>query len=143
MIDRLGAHPVPIQLPIGAEGDFLGVVDLVAMKAIVYKDELGKEQEDIEIPEHLAEAAAGRARAPARGGLPLRRRAARADPRGGRGPRGACSSSAIRKATLSTKLTPVLCGSSFKNKGVQPLLDAVIDYLPSPLDVPARASAPN
>ena len=57
MIDRLGAHPVPIQLPIGAEGDFLGVVDLVAMKAIVYKDELGKEQDEIEIPENLAEAA--------------------------------------------------------------------------------------
>ncbi len=88
MIDRLGAHPVPIQLPIGAEGDFVGVVDLVAMKAIVYKDDLGKEQDEIEIPESLAEAAAGRARAPARGGLPLRRRAARADPRGSRGPRG-------------------------------------------------------
>ena len=88
MIDRLGAHPVPIQLPIGAEGDFVGVIDLVAMKAIVYKDELGKEQDEIEIPENLAEAARGRARAPARGGLPLRRRAARADPRGGRDPRG-------------------------------------------------------
>jgi len=59
MIDRLGAHPVPIQLPIGAEGDFLGVVDLVAMKAIVYKDELGKEQDEVEIPENLAEAAQG------------------------------------------------------------------------------------
>ncbi len=57
MIDRLGAHPVPIQLPIGSEGDFLGVIDLVAMKAIVYKDEMGKEQEEIEIPENLAEAA--------------------------------------------------------------------------------------
>ncbi len=88
MIDRLGAHPVPIQLPIGSEGDFLGVVDLVAMKAIVYKDELGKEQEELEIPENLADSCGRRARAPARGGLPLRRRAARADPRGGRGPRG-------------------------------------------------------
>ena len=58
MIDRLGAHPVPIQLPIGAEGDFEGVVDLVAMKAIVYKDEMGKEQDELEIPEDLAEAAA-------------------------------------------------------------------------------------
>ena len=58
MIDRLGAHPVPIQLPIGAESDFLGIVDLVSMKAIVYKDDLGKEQEEVEIPEHLAEAAA-------------------------------------------------------------------------------------
>src|SRR5664279_5168448 len=57
MIDRLGAHPVPIQLPIGAEGDFLGVIDLVAMKAIVYKDEMGKEQDEVEIPADLAEAA--------------------------------------------------------------------------------------
>ena len=57
MIDRLGAHPVPIQLPIGAEGDFLGVVDLVAMKAIIYKDDMGKEQEEVDIPEHLQEAA--------------------------------------------------------------------------------------
>jgi elongation factor G len=57
MIDRLGAQPVPIQLPIGAEGDFEGIVDLVAMKAIVYRDELGKEQETVEIPERLAEAA--------------------------------------------------------------------------------------
>ncbi len=136
MIDRLGAKPVPIQLPIGAESDFLGVIDLVAMKAIVYKDELGKEQEIEEIPEHLAAGAAA-----AREHLleevshyddellelileegeisvELLQRA-------------------IRKATLSTKLTPVLCGSSFKNKGVQPLLDAVIAYLPSPLDVPA------
>jgi elongation factor G len=135
MVDRLGAHPVPIQLPIGAEAGFEGVVDLVAMKAIVYKDELGKEQDIVEIPAALAAAAAV-----AREHLleevshydddlvelileeqeiseeQLKR--------------------AIRKATLSTKLTPVLCGSSFKNKGVQPLLDAVIDYLPSPLDVP-------
>ena len=86
MIDRLGAKPVPIQLPIGAESDFLGVIDLVAMKAIVYKDELGKEQEIEEIPEHLAAGRGRRARAPARGGLALRRRAARADPRGGRDP---------------------------------------------------------
>jgi elongation factor G len=135
MIDRLGAHPVPIQLPIGAEGDFEGVIDLVAMKAIVYRDELGKEQDITEIPDALAEAAAA-----AREHLleevshyddglvelileeveiPEER-----------------LKQAIRKATLSTKLTPVLCGSSFKNKGVQPLLDAVIDYLPSPVDVP-------
>jgi elongation factor G len=138
MIDRLGAKPVPIQLPIGAESDFLGVIDLVAMKAIVYKDELGKEQEETEIPAHLADAAASarehlleevshyddelvelileEAEVPQE----LLKRA-------------------IRKATLSTKLTPVLCGSSFKNKGVQPLLDAVLDYLPSPLDVPPIA----
>jgi elongation factor G len=140
MVDRLGAHPVPIQLPIGAEGDFAGVVDLVKMKAIVYKDELGTEQEVVAIPDSLVEAAAA-----ARehlleevshyddGLLELILE------------EGEISEDrlkqAIRKATLSTKLTPVLCGSSFKNKGVQPLLDAVVDYLPSPLDVPAVSGA--
>ena len=105
------------------------------MKAIVYKDELGKEQDDVEIPEHLADAAAA-----ARehlleevshyddGLLELILEEAEIPEER--------LKQAIRKATLSTKLTPVLCGSSFKNKGVQPLLDAVIDYLPSPLDVP-------
>ena len=135
MIDRLGAHPVPIQLPIGAEGDFLGVVDLVAMKAIVYKDEIGKEQEVIEIPEHLVEAAAAAREH-------LLEEVSHYDDEllelileEAEIPEEALKQ-AIRTATLSTKLTPVLCGSSFKNKGVQPLLDAVIDYLPSPLDVP-------
>jgi elongation factor G len=135
MIDRLAAHPVPIQLPIGAEGDFEGVIDLVAMKAIVYRDELGKEQDVTEIPAALAEAAAA-----AREHLleevshyddallELILEEAEIPQE--------LLKQAIRKATLSTKLTPVLCGSSFKNKGVQPLLDAVIDYLPSPLDVP-------
>ena len=135
MIDRLGAQPVPIQLPIGAEGDFEGVIDLVAMKAIVYKDELGKEQDVVEIPERLVEQAAV-----AREHL-LEEVSHYDDellelileetdiPE-------ELLKQAIRKATLSTKLTPVLCGSSFKNKGVQPLLDAVIAYLPSPLDVP-------
>ena len=135
MIDRLGAHPVPIQLPIGVEQDFVGIVDLVANKAIVYKDELGKEQDVIEIPSELADQAA-KAREflleevshyddellemiLEEQEIPVER-----------------LKQAIRRATLQTKLTPVLCGSSFKNKGVQPLLDAVIDYLPSPLDVP-------
>src|ERR1700689_3606764 len=135
MIDRLGAHPVPIQLPIGAEGDFLGVVDLVAMKAIVYKDEMGKEVDEIAIPENLLEAAQGAREHlleevshydDALLELMLEEAEVPED----------VLKNAIRLATLSTKLTPVLCGSSFKNKGVQPLLDAVIDYLPSPLDVP-------
>jgi elongation factor G len=135
MIDRLGAHPVPIQLPIGAEGDFRGIVDLVENKAIVYKDDLGREQETVEIPAELAdEAAAAREHLLEEVShyddelveliledreIPVERLKA-----------------AIRKAALELKLTPVLCGSSFKNKGVQPLLDAIIDYLPSPLDVP-------
>ena len=86
MVDRLGAHPVPIQLPIGAEADFRGIIDLVENKAIIYKDELGKEQEVIEIPAEYRRRGGSRARAPARGDLPLRRRAARDDPRGGRDP---------------------------------------------------------
>jgi elongation factor G len=135
MIDRLGAHPVPIQLPIGAESDFLGIIDLLNMKAIIYNDELGKDVDIVDIPDdHKDVAAAARehlleevshyddelleliledAEIP----VDLLRKA-------------------IRKATLELKLTPTLCGSSFKNKGVQPLLDAVIDFLPSPLDVP-------
>jgi elongation factor G len=135
MIDRLGAHPVPVQLPIGAESDFRGIVDLINMKAIIYHDELGKDWSVEEIPAEMADDAAI-----AREHLleevshyddelvelileereiPKERLIA-----------------AIRKATLEIKMTPVLCGSSFKNKGVQPLLDAVIDFLPSPLDVP-------
>jgi len=135
MVDRLGAHPVPIQLPIGSESEFKGIVDLVTNKAIVYKDELGKEQEEIEIPADLADAAAA-----AREHLLdevshyddelveliIEEREIPVDR----------LKQAIRKATLQIKMTPVLCGSSFKNKGVQPLLDAVLDYLPSPLEVP-------
>ena len=105
------------------------------MKAIVYKDEMGKEVDEVEIPEHLAEAAAGAREHlleevshydDALLELLLEEAEVPED----------VLKNAIRKATLSTKLTPVLCGSSFKNKGVQPLLDAVIAYLPSPLDVP-------
>jgi elongation factor G len=130
MIDRLGAHPVPIQLPIGAESDFRGIVDLINMKAI-----LGKDFDVTDIPAEVAdEAQAAREHLLEEvshyddelveliledAEIPADRLIA-----------------AIRKATLDIKLTPVLCGSSFKNKGVQPLLDAVIDFLPSPLDVP-------
>jgi elongation factor G len=136
MIDRLGAHPVPIQLPIGAEANFTGVIDLVREKAIVYKDDLGQEWEETDIPAdhvdvaheartHLIEAIADYDDELMEAYLSdeeidVDRLKA-----------------AIRKATLDISMTPVLCGSSFKNKGVQPLLDAVIDYLPSPLDVPA------
>ncbi len=135
MVERLGANPVPIQLPIGAEGDFKGIIDLVTEKAIVYKDDLGQDWEVVDIPEHLADAAHE-----ARTHLieavaeyddelmedyleekPIAVERLKTD---------------IRKATLDASVTPVLCGSSFKNKGVQPLLDAAIDYLPSPLDVP-------
>jgi elongation factor G len=135
MIDRLGAHPVPIQLPIGAEANFTGVIDLVRMKALVYEDDLGVEWAEQEIPEDMA-AAAKQARTELIEAVAeyddhlmedyleektIEPERLKAD---------------IRKATLDISMTPVLAGSSFKNKGVQPLLDAVIDYLPSPLDVP-------
>ncbi|HEV7773178.1 MAG TPA: elongation factor G [Conexibacter sp.] len=135
MIDRLGAHPVPVQLPIGAEGDFRGIIDLVENNAIVYKDDLGKEQEVVEIPAELAdEAAAAREH--------LLEEVSHFDDEivemilEDQEVPPARIKAAIRKASLSLQFTPVLCGSSFKNKGVQPLLDAIIDYLPSPLDVP-------
>jgi elongation factor G len=135
MVERLGAHPVPVQLPIGSEADFLGIIDLIGMTAIIYKDELGKEQEIVDIPAEYAEQAEA-----AREHLLeevshyddelvemiVEEREIPHDK----------LKAAIRKATLAIRMTPVLCGSSFKNKGVQPLLDAVLDYLPSPLDVP-------
>jgi len=135
MVARLGAHPVPIQLPIGAEADFRGVVDLVTNQAILYKDELGTDQYVTDIPAELADDAA-QAREHLLeevshyddGLLELILDEAEIAPERLR--------QAIRKATLEIRMTPVLCGSSFKNKGVQPLLDAVLEYLPSPLDVP-------
>jgi elongation factor G len=136
MIDRLGARPVPVQLPIGQEEHFRGVVDVVEMSGTVWEDDLGTKVSTIEIPEELSEQAHEyhhqlidavaehdeelletyltdeSAVTPEM----IRR--------------------ALRKATLAIAVTPVFLGSAFKNKGVQPLLDAVIDYLPSPLDVP-------
>ena len=135
MIDRLGANAIPIQLPIGAEGDFAGIVDLVTEKATIYKDDLGKELDVIDIPADLADAA-HEARthlieAIAEYDDDLMESYLADEPI-----EEARIKEAIRKATLDMSMTPVLCGSSFKNKGVQPLLDAVIAYLPSPLDVP-------
>jgi elongation factor G len=136
MVDRLGAHPVPVQLPIGAEADFRGIIDLVGMKAIIYKDELGKEFDVVDIPEDYADVAnAAREQLLEEVShydddlveLILEEAEIPIDK----------LKTAIRKATLEIKLTPVFCGSAFKNKGVQPLLDAVLDYLPSPLDVQA------
>jgi elongation factor G len=135
IIDRLGARPVPIQLPIGAESEFTGIIDLINMKAITYKDDLGKEVVVGEIPEALsAEAEAAREHLldelssidDELTGMILEEQEIPAER----------LVSSIRLATLGLHITPVLCGSSFKNKGVQPLLDAVIDFLPSPLDVP-------
>jgi len=135
MIDRLGAHPVPVQLPIGAEGDFTGVVDLVNMKAIVYKDDLGQESEVVDIPGELVDAAR-QARTELVEAVAEYDDELMEDYLEDKPIEPERLIQDIRKATLDISMTPVLCGSAFKNKGVQPLLDAVIDYLPSPLDVP-------
>src|SRR3954452_12293574 len=137
MRDRLGAHPLPIQLPVGEESGFTGVIDLVTNRALIWNDELGTEWQEQDIPAelageaheartHLIEACADYDDELLEAYLadeeisPDRIKAA------------------LRQATLDIKVTPVLCGSSFKNKGVQPLLDAGLDYLPPPLDAPPR-----
>jgi elongation factor G len=135
MIDRLGAHPVPIQLPIGAEAGFEGIIDLVRMKALVYEDELGQDWSEKEIPAELAEQAR-QARTELIEAVAEYDDALMEDYLEEREIELDRLKRDIRKATLDISMTPVLCGSSFKNKGVQPLLDGVIDYLPSPLDVP-------
>ena len=141
MVDRLGANPVPVQLPIGQEEHFRGVVDVIDMKAVVWNDDLGMNMDVQEIPDELREQAEEyhhqlidavaeqdeelletylldeSAVTPEM----IRR--------------------ALRKATLEIAVTPVFLGSAFKNKGVQPLLDGVLDYLPSPLDVPPSTGA--
>ncbi|WP_082964035.1 elongation factor G [Mycobacterium sp. 852002-51961_SCH5331710] len=134
--ERLGAQPLVIQLPIGAENDFIGIVDLVEMKAKVWRGEtaLGEKYEVEDIPAELAEKAEEYR-------TKLLETVAETDEElldkyvGGEELTVAEIKAAIRKLTVSSELYPVLCGSAFKNKGVQPMLDAVIDYLPSPLDV--------
>ena len=136
MKTRLKCNAVPIQLPIGAEDTFVGIIDLVKSKAYIYNDDLGKDISEVEIPDdmkdkaaeyrqNLVEAVAETDEALMEkyfeeGDLPIDD-----------------IKKAIRKATIDNEIVPVLCGTSYKNKGVQKLLDAVIDYMPSPLDVPA------
>jgi len=136
MVDRLGANPVAVQIPIGTEENFRGPIDLVTMKALFYDDEtLGAKFVEGEIPEeYMAQAKQYREKMLEQlsdvdetimekflGGEEISAEEIRA---------------ALRKGTISMKINPVLCGSAFKNKGVQQLLDAIVDYLPSPLDVP-------
>jgi len=135
MIDRLGANAIPIQLPMGAEAEFVGLIDLVKMEAIIYTDDLGTVQEKSSVPAAFAAAAAAAREKLIEAVADSDDELAEAYLEGeeiGAERLGA----ALRKAVLAATVTPVLCGSSFKNKGVQPLLDAVVDYLPSPLDVP-------
>jgi elongation factor G len=135
MKERLGANPVPIQLPIGKESEFKGIIDLITMRAFFYKDELGVDIEERDVPEEYMESA-----------LAFREKLLESVVEndedlmeiycGG----GELSVEQIKKglrvATINVSIIPVLCGSSYKNKGVQKLLDAIVDYLPSPLDIP-------
>jgi elongation factor G len=133
---RLGARPVAIQIPIGAEAGFKGVIDLMDMKAIIWHDEtMGAQYSVEEIPENLLKKAEAFR-------MQLVELVAESDDEilvqflDGDMPTSAQLKAGLRKATLELKLFPVLCGSAFKNKGIQTLLDAVVDYLPSPLDIP-------
>jgi elongation factor G len=135
--ERLGARPVPIQLPIGAEADFKGIVDLVRMKAVVWdNEELGAKFHDEDIPADML-AAAEQARADMIEACAELEDAAMDDYLNGIPMANETIKRLLRKAVLNASFFPVLCGSAFKNKGVQTLLDAVVDYLPSPLDRPA------
>jgi elongation factor G len=134
--DRLGARPAVMQLPIGAEDKFTGIIDLITMKAVVWEDEsLGAKFHEEEIPADLkAQAEEYREKlleAAADGDEAVMEKYLEAKPISEAELRGA-----IRKATLELKIVPVLCGTAFRNKGVQPMLDAVVDFLPSPLDIP-------
>ncbi len=136
IVDRLGAKPVAIQLPIGAEQQFKGIIDLVRMKAVVWDDEsLGAKYRDDEIPADLLDQAKEYREKMVEAAVELDDDAMTAYLEG-KEPDEATLKKLIRKAVITGAFYPVLCGSAFKNKGVQPLLDAVVDYLPSPLDVP-------
>ncbi|MBN8870573.1 MAG: elongation factor G [Solirubrobacterales bacterium] len=133
--DRLGANAVPIQLPIGSEAEFAGIIDLVTMKATIYKDDLGQELEVVDIPADMADQAEEYRTA-------LLEAVADQDDElmelylEGEEIAEDRIIAALKAATLAIDVTPVLCGSSFKNKGVQPLLDTIVALLPSPLEVP-------
>ena len=134
--ERLRANPVPIQIPIGAESDFHGIVDLVRMRAKIYKDDLGKDIEDTEIPADLVELAqeyrAILIDAVAETDEELLEKYMEGEEFTEEEIR-----KALRQSTIDGSIMPMLCGSAFKNKGVQVLLDAVVDYLPAPTEVPA------
>jgi elongation factor G len=136
IVDRLGATPLVVQLPIGSEESFQGVVDLVKMKAIVWKDEkLGAEYEYLEVPQDLQEKANEYRSKLIEVAVEVDDDAMERYLNGDEFTEKELKSY-IRKGTVANLFVPVLCGTAFKNKGVQPLLDAVVDYLPSPIDVP-------
>ena len=135
MKERLQANAVPIQLPIGAEADFKGQVDLLKMKAEIYTDDLGNTIDETEIPADLKDAAeearAALVEAVAETDDDLMEKYLNGEELSHEE-----LMAGIRKATIAGTMTPVLCGTSYRNKGVQPLLDAIVDFLPSPLDIP-------
>jgi elongation factor G len=134
--ERLGVKAVPIQLPIGAESTFIGLVDLIRMKAVVWDSEgLGANYHDEEIPDDMLEAAKQARHYLVENAVELDDEAMEAYLNGDE-PSEAVLKKCLRKAVLDGVFYPILCGSAFKNKGVQPLLDAVVDYLPSPMDIP-------
>jgi len=136
IVTRLGAKPVAIQLPIGSEQNFKGLIDLVRMKGVVWNDEsLGADYHDIDIPADMLDQAKEYRDKMIEAACEVDDDAATAYLEG-KMPDEATIKKLIRKAVITGAFFPVLCGSAFKNKGVQPLLDAVVDYLPSPLDVP-------
>ena len=136
MRERLQANAVPIQLPIGAEADFKGLVDLLKMKAEIYMDDLGNTIDETDVPEELLKEAqqyrAALMEAVAENDDALMEKYLME----GEELTYEEMIEGIRKATIAGKMTPVLCGTSYRNKGVQPLLDAIVDFLPSPLDIP-------
>jgi elongation factor G len=136
MRERLGANPIPVQIPVGQEDQHRGVVDLVEMKAIVYKDDLGQDYEVTDVPAELVEQAQEYHHQLIDAVSNFDDEVLEAYLTDENSVTPDMLKRAIRAGTLADEITPVLLGSAFKNKGVQPLLDAVIDYLPSPLDVP-------
>ncbi|MFW5648709.1 MAG: elongation factor G [Candidatus Alkaliphilus sp. MAG34] len=136
MRDRLGSNAIPVQLPVGKEDTFIGIVDLVKMKAVIYLDDIGKEMEVRDIPEDMVELASEyrekmiEAIAETDEELMIKYLE-------GEKLTEEEIISGIRNATIDVQITPVFCGSSYKNKGVQLLLDAIVAYMPSPLDIPA------
>ena len=134
--DRLGANAVPIQIPIGSEADFKGIVDLITMKATIYKDEIGKDLEVVDCPADLLDMASEWREK-------MIEAAAEVDDQliekflEGEALTNEEVKAALRKGTIAGTIYPMLCGSAFKNKGVQPMLDAVLEFLPSPVDLEA------
>ena len=135
MKERLNANAIPVQLPIGAENEFAGIVDLIKMRAFIHKDDLGKEIEECDIPDDLKEKAeeyrANMVEAAAEQDDELMMKYL-----DGEELTPEEIKKGLRKGTIANKIVPVCCGSSYKNKGVQELLDAIVDYMPSPIDIP-------